>query len=71
MKYYRLHHNGTQTTLFDSYFDCTKEIADIVHKHDDLRPVNIFNYVNLNLTVIIYKYWTNYCEMFMIEEIEK
>ena len=71
MKYYRLHHNGNQTSFFDSFDDCVAEIKAVLEKNLALSPECIFRSEKDNLTIVIFKYWTHYTEMFMIEEVEK
>ena len=71
MKYYRLHHNGNQTSFLNSYDECVAAIRSVIEKNVDLKPKCIFSRKKDNLKIVIYKYWTNYCDFFMIEEIEK
>lgn len=71
MNIYRFHHNGSVVTYFDNLKKCAAAIKAVIDQHKELEPKLIMNYQQGNKTVIIYQYWTNYIEMFLIEEIEK
>ena len=68
---YRLHHNGAVVNFYESLKDCAEAIKQVIEEHEDLEPTLIMNYQQNDKTVVIYRYWTNTTEMFMIEEIEK
>ena len=71
MNVYRLHHNGAVVNFYESLKDCAEAIKQVIKEHEDLEPTLIMNYQQNDKTVVIYRYWTNTTEMFMIEEIEK
>ena len=71
MTVYRLHHNGAVINFFNSLKDCAGAIKEVIDKHRDLEPQLIMNFQQKDKTVVIYRYWTNTTEMFLIEEIEK
>ena len=71
MTIYRLHHNGAVVNFYESLKDCAEAINQVIKEHEDLEPTLIMNYQQNDKTVVIYRYWTNTTEMFMIEEIEK
>lgn len=71
MTIYRLHHNGAVINYFDSLKACAGAIKEVIDKHRDLEPQLIMNFQQKDKTVVIYRYWTNTTEMFLIEEIEK
>ena len=71
MMIYRLNHNGNSVTYQKSLQECAASIKEIIDSHKSLEPKLIMNYQQGNKTVMIYQYWTNYVEMFLIEEIEK
>ena len=71
MTIYRLHHNGTVINYFDSLKACAGAIKEVIDQHRDLEPQLIMNFQQKDKTVVIYRYWTNTTEMFLIEEIEK
>ena len=71
MTVYRLHHNGAVINYFDSLKACAGAIKEVIDQHRDLEPQLIMNFQQIDKTVVIYRYWTNTTEMFLIEEIEK
>lgn len=71
MTVYRLHHNGAVINYFESLKACAGAIKEVIDQHRDLEPQLIMNYQQKDKTVVIYRYWTNTTEMFLIEEIEK
>ena len=71
MTVYRLHHNGAVINFFNNLKDCAGAIQEVIDQHKDLEPTLIMNFQQNDKTVVIYRYWTNTTEMFLIEEIEK
>ena len=71
MTVYRLHHNGAVINYYDSLKACAGAIKEVIDQHRDLEPQLIMNFQQKEKTVVIYRYWTNTTEMFLIEEIKK
>lgn len=63
----KLIHNGTNISFHENMTSVNNYIDSVLHNYAHLRPRKVVDTKhNSNIQVIVYEYYTFYCEMFMI-----
>lgn len=65
---YRVTHNGMNIEYKNNIAEVNAFIAGVLSKHKDLRPHLVYNYKIGRSYILVYRYYTLYSEMFLIEE---
>ncbi len=67
---YRLTHNNTVVMYKETIGEVNDYIHDILEQNKGLNPIQIVNVVMDNgvRQLIVYRYYTYYCEFFLVEK---
>lgn len=65
---YRVTHNGMNIEFRSTIAEVNSFIAEVLSRHKDLKPRLVYNYKIGKGYILIYRYYTLYSEMFLIEE---
>lgn len=65
---FRVTHNGMKIKNCNSMYDVNTYINNVLSEHSGLKPTLVYKYKLGNAIFMCYRYYTLYCEMFLIEE---
>ena len=66
---YRVTHNGMEIEYRNNIAEVNTYIDDCISKYSYLNPTLLYNYKIGKAHILIYRYYTLYSEMFLIEEV--
>lgn len=65
---FRVTHNGMSIKFCNDMHEVNKLINEVLSSNAKLSPKLVYNYRLDNAIFICYRYYTLYCEMFLVEE---